>query len=103
MEDPKTHWKTKVLCGLFVIYFLNVFDDLNHPQIARFAQISINFATSKTDIHLAQYGRSILFRMMNIRKRREVKKTSEPLTGFYGPTMEIEESADGEYTFEEFL
>lgn len=103
MEDPKTHWKTKVLCGLFVVYFLNVFDDLNHPQIARFAKLSIQFATSKTDIHLAQYGRSILFRMINIRKRRVVKKSFDPLPGFFGPSMEIEDSGDGEYTFEEFF
>ncbi|KAL4508332.1 hypothetical protein ABPG72_003636 [Tetrahymena utriculariae] len=103
MDDPKTHWKTKVLCGLFVVYFLNIFDDLNHPYIARFAQISINFATSKTDIHLAQYGRSLLFRLINIKKRRVVKKNYEPMPGFFGPTMEVEDSNDGEYTLEEYF
>lgn len=61
-EDPKTHWKTTVLSGLFVIYFLNVIEDINHPEIVRFARISTAFATNRTDFHLAQYGRAIIFR-----------------------------------------
>lgn len=62
LENPKVHWKTKILCGLFVVYFLNVIDDLNHPEIARFARISMGFAADTTDNHISQYGRSILFR-----------------------------------------
>lgn len=38
-----------------------------------------------------------------MRKRKNVQKSYEPKTGFFGPQMEIEDSSEGEYTLEEFF
>ena len=43
-------------------------------------------------------------RLLNLRKRRVVKKIYEPMPGYFGPSAgnEMEEEGEGEYTLEEF-